>query len=112
MEWRALPLMLSFDKMDPSATVGGASKETGPSSSVNGGTAATGLEGVAVDEVVSAVTGAEAGEGGVKAGGSSLKPGLFGEGCRAEGDRARLAWSFSIRAEFLLALAGRGEVTS
>lgn len=90
--------------MDPSATVGGASKVAGPSSSVNGETI-TGLVGVVVEEVV---TGAEAGG---KAGGSSLKPGLFGEVNMAEGERARLAWSFSIRAEFLLALVGRGEVT-
>lgn len=76
--------MLSFDRMDPSPTVGGASNEVGPSSSVNG-EAATGLVGVGVDK------GVTEGEGGGKAGGSSLKPGLFGEGSRAVGERARLA---------------------
>lgn len=75
--------------MDPSATVGGASKEAGPSPSVSG-EMATGL--VGVDEVVTMVTGTELGGGGAKEGGSSLKPGLFGEGSRAEGDRARLAY--------------------
>lgn len=87
MEWRALPLLM-LDRIDPSAAVGGASKEAGPSSSVTG-VAATGQVGLAKDEVVSVVTGAEPGEGGLKLGGSSLKPGLFGEG--AEGERARLA---------------------
>lgn len=79
-----------LDRTDPSATVGGASKEMGPSSSVPG-VAATGLVGVAVDKVVTVVTGAEPGDGGVKAGGSSLKPGLFGEGSWVEGERAREA---------------------
>ena len=85
--------MLSFDRMDPSVVVGGASKEEGPSSSVNGDTAAMGLVGVAVDKVVTMVTGAEeTGDNGGKEGDSSLKPGLFGEGRRAEGERARLAY--------------------
>lgn len=110
MERRALPLTLAFDRMDPSSTVGGASKEAGPSCSVSGD-AAKGLVGVPEDEVVPAVTGLEPGEAGGKEGGSSLKPGLLGEGSRAAGERARLAWSFSISAEFLLALVGRGEVT-
>lgn len=87
MERRALPL-LTLDRMDPSAAVGGASKEAGPSSSVTR-VVVTVPVGVAKDEVVSVVTGTEPGEGGVKVGGSSLKPGLFGEG--AEGERARLA---------------------
>lgn len=77
---------------------GGASKETGPSSSVKG-EEATGLVGVPDAEVVAVVTGPELGtgpgpepgEGGVKFGGSSLKPGLFGEGSRAVGDKTRLA---------------------
>lgn len=47
--------MLSFERMDPSATVGGVSKEAGPSSSVNG-EATTGLVGVGVDEVVTVET--------------------------------------------------------
>ncbi len=50
-----------------------------------------GLVGVVVVEVVTVVTGLALGEHGGKAGGSSLKPGLFGEGSRAEGERARLA---------------------
>lgn len=124
--------------------MGGASKEAGPSCSVSGD-AAKGLVGVPEDEVVPVVTGPELGEAGGKEGGSSLKPGLLGEGSRAAGERARLAyreresdvtvmsqcsslstpaegsrvqqrppgltWSFSISAEFLLALVGRGEVT-
>lgn len=133
-------MTLAFDRMDPSSTVGGASKEAGPSCSVSGD-AAKGLVGVPEDEVVPVVTGPELGEAGGKEGGSSLKPGLLGEGSRAAGERARLAyreresdvtvmsqcssvhtsrgqqrppgltWSFSISAEFLLALVGRGEVT-
>lgn len=82
--------MLSFDKIVPSPTVGGASKEEGPSSSVNG-EAATGLVGVGVDDVIVPATGAELGEGRVKAGGSSRKPGLLGDGSKAVGERARLA---------------------
>lgn len=76
-----------LDRMDPSATARGSSKETGPSSSVTG-EAVSGLVGVAVEEVV---TGVLLGESGVKLGGTSLKPGLFGEGSIAEGERARLA---------------------
>ena len=72
--------------MDPSSTVGGASKEAGPSCSVSG------LVGVPEDGLVPTVTGPEPGEAGGKEGGSSLKPGLLGEGSRAEGDRARLAY--------------------
>lgn len=109
MEWRARSLMLVFDRMDPSSTVGGASNEAGPSSSVHGEVAVSGLAGGVAEEIPE--NGAEPGEGGVKAGGSSLKPGLFGEGRRVVGERERLAWSFSMRAEFLLALVGRGEVT-
>lgn len=79
--------LLTLDRMDPSAPVRGSSKETGPSSSVTG-EAVTGLVEVAVDGVV---TGVEPGESGVKVGGSSLKPGLFGEGSMVVGERARLA---------------------
>lgn len=82
--------MLSFDRVDPSPTAGAASKEAGPSSSVAGQRAA-GLAGVGVDGLVAVVAEAEQGDGGGKAGGSSLKPGLLGEGSRATGDRARLA---------------------
>lgn len=110
MEWRALPLMLALDSVDPSETSGGSSKEAGPSSSVSGEVGA-GLVGVSVEGVVPAVTKAEPGEGGGKAGGNILKPGLFGDGIRAPGDRARLACSFSIRAEFLFAFDPTGEVT-
>lgn len=42
-------LMLSLDKMAPSATVGGASKEEGPSCLVNGDVG-MGLVGVVVDD--------------------------------------------------------------
>lgn len=84
--------------MDPSPTSGGASKEVGPSSSVNG-EVATGLVGVDVDKVVTVVTGAVPGEGGGKTGGSSLKPGLFGEGSRAVGERARLAYTERVMSE-------------
>lgn len=109
MEWRAR-LLLTFDRMDPSVAVGGASKEEGPSSSVNG-EATAGLVVVGVDGVMAAeVTGLDPGDCGGKVGGSSLKPGLFGEVSMAGGERDRLACSFSIRAEFLLVLAGRGEV--
>lgn len=107
-EWRALPLLI-LDRMVPSAAVGGASKEAGPSSAEGEGM--TGVMGVGVEGVVVAVVeGVEPEEGVGKVGGRSLKPGLFGEGSSAVGERARLACSFSIRAEFLLALAGRGEV--
>lgn len=84
--------MLAFDRVDPSDTTGGSSKEAGPSSSVSG-EARTGLVGVGVVGVVAAVTKAEPGEGGGKAGGNIRKPGLFGEAIRAPGDRARLACS-------------------
>lgn len=84
--------MLAFDSVDPSDTTGGSSKEAGPSSSVNG-EVGTGLVGVGVEGVVTPVTEAEPGEGRGKAGGNILKPGLFGEGIRAPGDRARLACS-------------------
>lgn len=50
------------------------------------------------------------GEGGVKDGAMNLKPGLFGEGRRAQGERAKLACNFSMRAEFLLGLTANGEV--
>lgn len=82
--------MLAFDSVDPSDTTGGSSKEAGPSSSINGDVG-TGLVGVGVEGL--AVTKAEPGEGGGKAGGNILKPGLFGEGIREPGDRARLACS-------------------
>lgn len=52
--------MLAFDRMDPSSTVGGASKEAGPSSSV------TGLVGVAAEEPITGVAGLEPGEEGGK----------------------------------------------
>lgn len=84
--------MLALDSVDPSETSGGSSKEAGPSSSVSGEVGA-GLVGVSVEGVVPAVTKAEPGEGGGKAGGNTLKPGLFGDGIRAPGDRARLACS-------------------
>lgn len=84
--------MLALDSVDPSETTGGSSKEAGPSSSVSGEVGA-GLVGVGVEGVVTAVTTAEPGEGGGKAGGNILKPGLFGEAIRAPGDRARLACS-------------------
>lgn len=89
MEWRALPLLMLV-RMDPSATVGGSSKEVGRSSWVNGWTV-TGLVGVAVDEEVTVASGAEPGKGGTKEGGSILRPGLFGDGSRAVGERTRLA---------------------
>lgn len=115
---RSRPTLLKLNRMDPSAAVGGASKEAGFSSSVDG-EGVTGL----VHAEEEAVT--------------SLKPGLFGPG--AVGERARLAyrererecsslstpaggsrvqqqteltWSFSMRAEFLFALEGTGEVTA
>lgn len=74
-----------LDRVEPSATVGGASKETGPSSSVNG-EARTGLS----SSGDAAVTEEEPGEVGGNAGGNNRKPGLFGEGC-GEGERAREA---------------------
>lgn len=89
-----LTLMLSFDKMVPSATVGGASKEEGPSSSVNGDTS-KGLVGVVVDDGVTGVTGVtglepvEEGRG--NEGWMSRNPGLLGDGSRAVGERAKLA---------------------
>lgn len=83
--------MLVFDRMDPSSTVGGASNEAGPSSSVHGEVAVSGLAGGVAEEIPE--NGAEPGEGGVKAGGSSLKPGLFGEGRRVVGERERLAYT-------------------
>lgn len=81
-----LTLMLAFDSMDPSPTTGGFSKEVGPSSSVNG-ELGRGLVGVGVEE---GAPEAELGEGST---GKTLKPGLFGEGPRAPGERTRLAWS-------------------
>lgn len=77
--------MLSLDRMDPSPTEGGASKEAGPSCA-DISLVATGLVGV-----VAVVTTAELGEDEGKTGDSSLKPGLFGEGSRTPGERTRLA---------------------
>lgn len=81
--------MLAFDSVE---SRGRSSKEAGRSSSVNG-EVGTGLVGVGVEAVVSTLTKAEPGEGCGKTGGNILKPGLFGEGIRAPGDRARLACS-------------------
>lgn len=53
----------------------------------------TGLVGVTAGmgvTVVTATVGPQ-GEGGVKEGGSTLMPGLLGEGRKAEGDNVRLA---------------------
>lgn len=98
METLALPL-LKLCRRFPSAAEGGASKEVGLS--VDGEVGA-GLVGVTVEDVVTMATGgAEPGEGGVKPGGRIRRPGLFRGGAGAE-PRVRLAWSFSIRAEFLL----------
>lgn len=105
-----LTLMLTFDRMAPSPTMGGASKEVGPSSSVTR-EVATGLVGVAADGVVTVVTGLEPGEDAGKAGGNSLKPGLFGEGRRAEGERARFACTereSEVRVQFSI-LTSRGQ---
>lgn len=82
-----------LSNMDPSVTVGGASKEVGPSSSVSG-EAMTGLVGVTVHEDVS---GAEPGEVGVRVGGSSLRPGLFGEGIGLVPGRTREAYRKKVR---------------
>lgn len=84
--------MLAFDSVDPSDTKRGSSKEAGPSSSVSR-EMGTGLVGVGEEGVVTMVPEAEPGECRGKAGGNILKPGLFGEGIRAPGDRARLACS-------------------
>lgn len=89
---QSLTLMVALDSVDPSDTTGGSSKEAGPSSSVNG-EVGRGLVGAGVEGVVTVVTEAEPGEGRGKAGGNILKPGLFGEGIRAPGDRTRLACS-------------------
>lgn len=83
--------LFMLSNMDPSVTVGGASKEVGPSSSVSG-EAMTGLVGVTVHEEVTTVSGAEPGEVGVRVGGSSLKPGLFGEGIGLVPGRTREAY--------------------
>lgn len=89
MECRAL-FLLMLVKMDPSAAVGGSSKEAGPSSV--SGEAAMGVVGVTeADWVVAGVIGTELGEFGVKAGGKSLKPGLLGDCAMADGERVRLA---------------------
>ncbi|TNN43925.1 hypothetical protein EYF80_045887 [Liparis tanakae] len=77
--------------MDPSSAVGGASNEARPSSSVHGEVAVSGLAGGVAEKIPE--NGAEPGEGGVKAGGSSLKPGLIGEGRRVEGERASIVWT-------------------
>lgn len=74
-----------LDRMEPSEVEGGASKEAGPSSVC--GEVAMGLVGGVGGVGVTEVVGARG-----KEGGSSRKPGLFGDGSRAEGDRARLAW--------------------
>lgn len=104
MEWRALPLLM-LGRTDPSAAIGGSSKEAGPSSLVTG-EQVTGLVGVTEDEevVTEVVGGAEPGEGRGKPGGSILMPGLFIGG--PVGESASSAWSFSIRPEFLLTLTG------
>lgn len=104
MERRALPLLI-LGSRDPSVGVAGTSKVAGVSSSLSDrgrGALLTGEVGVTV------VTGGmgEQVEVGVKEGGNSFSPGLLGEGRREQGDKARLACSFSIRAEFLLVLAG------
>lgn len=70
--------LFRLDRTDPSVALRGSSNDTGPSSSVTGLVGVTG-------------TGLEPGDSGVKLGATSLKPGLFGEGSMAEGDRARLA---------------------
>lgn len=74
-----------LDRMFPSKAEGGASKEAGPSS-VNGD---VGLVGVTEGGVVTWGGGVEPVEGGVKARGRSLRPGLFRGG--AVGERVRLA---------------------
>lgn len=74
-------------RMAPSAAEGGASKETGPSSSITGED--KGLVGLPRDTVVTVETSAEAGEGGVKVRGVALMPGLFRGG--PVGERVRLA---------------------
>lgn len=103
MEWRALPLLM-LCRTDPSNTVAGSSKEAGPSVSVTG-EEATGLVGVAEDEVVTEVAGGvEPGEGRGKLRGSILMPGLFIGG--PVGESTSSAWIFSIRPEFLLTLTG------
>lgn len=95
--------MLAFDSVDPSAPKRGSSKEAGPSSSFSGEVGA-GLVGVGEEGVATVVTEADPGEGRGKAGGNILKPGLFGEGIRAPGDRARLACSSEgdVRGQFCL----------
>lgn len=83
--------MLSLDKMVPSSTVGGASKEEGPSCLVNGD-AGMGLVGVVVDDCVAGgETGEEPAEDGGKEGWMSRKPGLLGDDSRVVGERAKLA---------------------
>lgn len=99
MERRALPLLILGSK-DPSVGVAGTSKVAGVSSLLSDrrrGALLTGVVGV---------TGGMGEQVEVKEGGNSLSPGLLGEGRREQGDKARLACSFSIRAEFLLVLAG------
>lgn len=102
MERRALPLLI-LGSRDPSVGVAGTSKVAGVSSLLSDrgrGALLTGEVGVTV------VTGGMGEQVEVKGGGNSLSPGLLGEGRREQGDKARLACSFSIRAEFLLVLAG------
>lgn len=84
--------MLSLDKIIPSSTVGGASKEEGFSCVVDGD-AGVGLVGVTVveDGVTGGETGVEPAEDGGKEGWMSRKPGLLGDDSRAVGERARLA---------------------
>lgn len=83
--------MLSLDKMVPSTTVGGASKEEAISCLVNGN-AGTGLVGVVVEDgVTGGETGVTPAEDPGKEGWMSRKPGLLGDGSRAVGERARLA---------------------
>lgn len=84
-------LMLSLDKMVPSATVGGTSKEEGPSRLVIGD-AGIGLVGVVVEDgVTGGETGVEPAEDGGNEGWMSRKPGLLGDDIRAVGERAKLA---------------------